>query len=277
MSAGADAQGVRRPAGPERVGRDRGPAVLHLRRVQRPALARTLEQARARVQELKKIGRRRHQDRRARPRHHVRRRWTRRRRSACRSRTTPASRRSTRGTTSTSGPGPSSTGTACPTPRSSTGVQHFPAGYNYADEVDRFRSPGRIWREADPERLDKVLHLMATQDVAWVPTLVIYEASRDLRAGAERTGGSRDDLDPTLEAYFRPDRRITARTSSPERRPTRPSGMRLRLWMAALRDFERRAASTARARTPGRSIRCMASASFASSSSSRSRLPARSR
>ena len=33
------------------------------------------------------------------------------------------------------------------------GVQRFPSSYNYTNEIDRFRWAGRLWREADPERL----------------------------------------------------------------------------------------------------------------------------
>ncbi|HEV8150858.1 MAG TPA: amidohydrolase family protein, partial [Gemmatimonadales bacterium] len=83
------------------------------------------------------------------------------------------------------------------------GVQHFPSGYNYNDEVDRFRWAGRLWREADPERLGKVLQAMADANVAWDPTLVIYEASRDLQR-AQGQPWFKDYLHPTLEEYFKP-------------------------------------------------------------------------
>ena len=36
-------------------------------------------------------------------------------------------------------------------------MQNFPTGYNYNNEVDRFRYAGHLWREANPERLTKVL------------------------------------------------------------------------------------------------------------------------
>jgi cytosine/adenosine deaminase-related metal-dependent hydrolase len=83
-------------------------------------------------------------------------------------------------------------------------VQNFPAGYNYNDEVDRFRYAGRLWRETEPERLRAVLDSMARAGVAWVPTLDIYEASRDLQR-ARTQPWFRDYLHPTLEEYFRPD------------------------------------------------------------------------
>ena len=83
-------------------------------------------------------------------------------------------------------------------------VQNFPADYNYSDEVDRFRYAGRLWREADPKRLDMVLDSMVAKGVAWNPTLVIYEASRDLTR-AQNQPWFRDYLHPTLEDYFKPD------------------------------------------------------------------------
>ncbi|HEX9895174.1 MAG TPA: amidohydrolase family protein, partial [Gemmatimonadales bacterium] len=48
-------------------------------------------------------------------------------------------------------------------------VQNFPAGYNYSNEVDRFRYAGRLWREADPARLSMVLDSMVARGVAWDP------------------------------------------------------------------------------------------------------------
>jgi cytosine/adenosine deaminase-related metal-dependent hydrolase len=78
------------------------------------------------------------------------------------------------------------------------GVQGFPSTYNYNDEVDRFRYAGRLWREADPERLGKVLQALVDAGVAWNPTLVIYEASRDLLR-AQHQPWFKDYLHPTLE------------------------------------------------------------------------------
>ena len=40
------------------------------------------------------------------------------------------------------------------------GVQKFPSGYNYNNETDRFRWAGRLFREANPERLTQVLEAM---------------------------------------------------------------------------------------------------------------------
>jgi hypothetical protein len=120
------------------------------------------------------------------------------------------------------------------------GGQNFPADYNYSDEVDRFRFAGRLWREADPARLAMVLDSMVARHVAWDPTLVIYEASRDLQR-AQSSPWFKDYLHPTLEEYFRPDPAnhgsyflgwtTTDETFWKEN---------YRIWMAALREFGRR-------------------------------------
>ena len=62
----------------------------------------------------------------------------------------------------------------------------FPADYNYNNEVDRFRWAGRLWREADPSGWARCSRRWWTRNVAWVPTLVIYEASRDLLRAQNR-------------------------------------------------------------------------------------------
>jgi hypothetical protein len=120
------------------------------------------------------------------------------------------------------------------------GVQNFPAGYNYSDEVDRFRYAGRLWREADPARLSRVLDSMVARGVAWDPTLVIYEASRDLQR-AQTQPWFRDYLHPTLEEYFRPDPAnhgsyFLGWTSTDEAFWKE----NYRIWMGALREFGRK-------------------------------------
>ncbi|MEE9390717.1 MAG: hypothetical protein V3U91_05685, partial [Candidatus Aminicenantaceae bacterium] len=40
------------------------------------------------------------------------------------------------------------------------GSQRFPYWYNYSNESERFRYAGRLWREADPKKLDKVLRTL---------------------------------------------------------------------------------------------------------------------
>ena len=119
------------------------------------------------------------------------------------------------------------------------GVQNFPADFNYNDETHRFRHAGRIWREADSAKLQEVLKAMASNQVAWDPTLVIYEASRDLQR-AQSQPWFKDYLHPTLEEYFRPNPANHGSYfigwSSTDETYWKEN---YRIWMAALRDFER--------------------------------------
>lgn len=120
------------------------------------------------------------------------------------------------------------------------GVQSFPSTYNYSNEVDRFRYAGRLWREANWERLMKVLDAMIEHHVAWDPTLDIYEASRDLQRAQTQPWFS-DYLHPVLEAFFRPDPAHHGSYffgwSSTDETYWKEN---YRLWMAALREFEKR-------------------------------------
>jgi len=84
------------------------------------------------------------------------------------------------------------------------GVQKFPADFTYGNELLRFRHAGRVWREADPERLDHVLRSLVDADVAWNPTFAIYEAARDLQRALTQPA-FRDYLHPALADYFEPD------------------------------------------------------------------------
>lgn len=119
------------------------------------------------------------------------------------------------------------------------GVQAFPSNFNYADEGMRFRYAGRLWREADPSRLQDVLKAMVQGGVAWNPTLDIYEASRDLQR-AETQPWYADFLHPTLEKYFRPDPAnhgsYFANWSSTDEAYWKEN---YRIWFNAVRDFER--------------------------------------
>ena len=120
------------------------------------------------------------------------------------------------------------------------GRQNFPSSYNYNNEVDRFRYAGRLWREANHERLMKVLDGMVEAGIAWVPTMDIYEASRDLQR-AQTQPWFADYLHPTLEAYFRPDPAHHGSYfigwSSTDETFWKEN---YRIWMNALREFERR-------------------------------------
>jgi hypothetical protein len=120
------------------------------------------------------------------------------------------------------------------------GAQHFPANYNYNNEGDRFRYGGRLWREAKPEKLSKVLQAMVDAKVAWVPTLSIYEASRDVQR-ARTQPWFKEYLHPALEKYFEPNPANHGSyfdhwTSTDEAFWKQ----NYQIWMAALREFEKR-------------------------------------
>lgn len=121
-----------------------------------------------------------------------------------------------------------------------SGRQNFPSSYNYNDEVDRFRYAGRLWREADSERLMKILDAMVEANVAWDPTLDIYEASRDLQK-AQTNPAFAEYLHPTLEEYFKPNPAnhgsyFIGWTSTDEAFWKE----NYRIWMRTLMEFERR-------------------------------------
>lgn len=119
------------------------------------------------------------------------------------------------------------------------GVQHFPSNFNYSDEGMRFRYAGRLWREADPDMLQKVLKAMVDGGVAWDPTFEIYEASRDLQR-AETQPWYAEYLHPTLEKYFRPNPSnhgsYFANWSSTDEAFWKEN---YQIWFKAVRDFER--------------------------------------
>ncbi|MFC2121723.1 amidohydrolase family protein [Bacteroidota bacterium] len=83
------------------------------------------------------------------------------------------------------------------------GSQNFPGSYNYSNESDRFRYAGHLWRETDPEKLQKVLHTLVEKNVAWNPTFVIYEANRDLLRAVNQPW-FKNYLHPEVEKYFVP-------------------------------------------------------------------------
>lgn len=87
-------------------------------------------------------------------------------------------------------------------------VQDYPAGYNYSDESHRFGEAGRLWRQAAPpgsEHWNAVLDELVRLDFTIVPTLTIYEASRDLMR-ARRAEWHDEHTLPSLWDFYRPSR-----------------------------------------------------------------------
>jgi hypothetical protein len=65
-------------------------------------------------------------------------------------------------------------------------AQSFPGSYNYNDESDRFRMAGQVWEEVgwNPESRERLLNDVADSLVHYgtkmLPTMVVYEASKDI-------------------------------------------------------------------------------------------------
>jgi len=60
-------------------------------------------------------------------------------------------------------------------------VQNFSPTYNYNDENERFGQAGKVWSEANKERLlSEVADSLVAYGVTMLPTRVVYEANRDI-------------------------------------------------------------------------------------------------
>jgi hypothetical protein len=88
-------------------------------------------------------------------------------------------------------------------------VQEFPLDYNYSDEQHRFGQAGRLWKQAAPRgspRWNEVIEELLKLDFTLVPTLTIYEASRDLMR-ARRAEWHEEYTLPSLWEFYRPSRK----------------------------------------------------------------------
>jgi hypothetical protein len=119
------------------------------------------------------------------------------------------------------------------------GVQNFPASLT-TTTTKRTVSVTRATYGATPipKRLTEVLTAMVKANVAWVPTLDIYEASRDLER-AQNQVWFKEYLHPTLEEFFRPNPKnhgsyFLGWTSNDEVFWKE----NYRIWMSALREFD---------------------------------------
>ncbi|MBK1442329.1 amidohydrolase family protein [Parapedobacter sp. ISTM3] len=87
-------------------------------------------------------------------------------------------------------------------------VQDYSLSYNYQDEQDRFGEAGQLWEQAaEPysERWNKVMDELIALDFTLSPTLVIYEASRDLMR-ARRSEWHEEYTLPSLWEFYKPNR-----------------------------------------------------------------------
>lgn len=87
-------------------------------------------------------------------------------------------------------------------------VQDYPPDYNYNNEQDRFREAGRLWKQAaqpGSERWNQVMDSLLALDFTLVPTLTVYEASRDLMRAMRAEWHDEYTL-PTLWRWYQPHR-----------------------------------------------------------------------
>ena len=85
-------------------------------------------------------------------------------------------------------------------------IQDYPPQYNYANEQDRFGQAGRLWLQAaEPgsDHWNAVRDELIGLDFTLVPTMTIYEASRDLQR-ARRAEWHDDYTWPTLWRFYQP-------------------------------------------------------------------------
>ncbi len=88
-------------------------------------------------------------------------------------------------------------------------IQDFPLDYNYNNEQHRFGQAGRLWQQAaapGSERWDAVIEELIGLDFTIVPTMTIYEASRDLMR-ARRAEWHETYTLPSLWDFYRPHRK----------------------------------------------------------------------
>ena len=88
-------------------------------------------------------------------------------------------------------------------------IQDYPLDYNYQNEQDRFGQAGRLWAQAadrGSETWNATIEELVDLDFTLVPTMTIYEASRDLMR-ARRAEWHDDYTLPSLWDFFRPSRK----------------------------------------------------------------------
>ncbi|MFQ5506783.1 MAG: amidohydrolase family protein, partial [Planctomycetota bacterium] len=88
-------------------------------------------------------------------------------------------------------------------------VQDFPLDYNYLNEQHRFGNAGRLWKQAAPPgsaHWNEVMNALLELDFTIVPTMDIYEASRDLMR-ARRAEWHDDYTLPSLWRFYQPNRK----------------------------------------------------------------------
>lgn len=87
-------------------------------------------------------------------------------------------------------------------------VQNYSLDYNYQNEQDRFGEAGQLWKQAAPpysEKWNDVMNELIELDFTISPTMVIYEANRDLMR-ARRAEWHEEYTLPSLWDFYSPSR-----------------------------------------------------------------------
>ncbi|MEK7727949.1 MAG: amidohydrolase family protein [candidate division KSB1 bacterium] len=87
-------------------------------------------------------------------------------------------------------------------------VQDFRLDYNYSDEQHRFGQAGRLWKQAAApfsEHWNNVMNELIALDFTIIPTMTIYEASRDLMRARTAEWHAEHTL-PSLWEFYKPNR-----------------------------------------------------------------------
>ncbi len=87
-------------------------------------------------------------------------------------------------------------------------IQKLPPDYNYSSEPERFYETGAVWLQADLDRLhtdviDSLLATSAKTGFTMVPTMVVYEANRDIER-AKSLPWLADYAMPEIMAHWSP-------------------------------------------------------------------------
>ena len=87
-------------------------------------------------------------------------------------------------------------------------VQSYSLDYNYQNEQDRFGEAGQLWKQAAKpfsEKWNAVMDELISLDFSLSPTMVIYEANRDLQR-ARRAEWHEEYTLPSLWEFYAPSR-----------------------------------------------------------------------
>jgi imidazolonepropionase-like amidohydrolase len=134
------------------------------------------------------------------------------------------------------------------------GVQTLPSEYNFLDELARFRYAGKLWKDAEPELLERVMQTFLDNGTTLDPTFVAYEPNRDLTRAQNLPWYDKYAL-PVMLEYWQPN---PSHHGSYHYEWTTDDEVswrqNFRLWMDFVHEFWRRGGSLTVASDPGGSF-----------------------